>query len=379
MKIAFDISYIQKKRAGIGRAALNLLQGLLEHDRVNEYILHGWSYSLDIETIKIFKKHNVQLSLLKIPGNIKRFFWNQFRTPNIEYFLKSINIFHSSDPFLPPLHTAKGIITIHDLVYKKYPHLLQKEVLKWDSHIIKSIQRANAIITPSNQSRNDIIEFFPSAADKINVVHFPIEPIFTNIPDPNYDSFIKSKYNLDNPFILFVGTIEPRKNIVNLIKAFEMFQLKHKSPPQLVICGKPGWMYEDIFKTMKGPSVVGKIRYFNYLPEKELASLYRLAHIFVFPSVYEGYGFPVLEAMASGTPVITSNTSSLKEIAEGAAILVDPTSIDEFADSMIKLSENDSLRNELSRKGLERIKLFNSATAAEQVLNIYKQLMNKNK
>lgn len=374
MIIAFDISYIQKKRAGIGRAALSVLQNLLEHDRTNEYILHGWSFSLDIETIKIFKKPNVQLSLLKIPGNIKRFYWNRFRTPNIEYFLKSINIFHSSDPLLPPLHTAKSIITIHDLSYKKYPYLFQKQVLNWDKYILKSIKRADAIITPSDQSRNDIIEFFPSAVDKINVVHFPIESIFTNIPETNYDSLIKSKYNLDNPFILFVGTIEPRKNLVNLIRAFEMFQHKHKSPLQLVICGKLGWLYRDIFEAIKQSSIVSTIRYFNYLPEKELASLYRLARIFVFPSLYEGYGFPVLESMASGTPVITSNTSSLKEIAEGAAILVDPTNVDELADAMMRLSENDSLRTELSRRGLERIKFFNPETAAEQVLNIYKQL-----
>ncbi len=374
MKIAFDVSYIQTKKTGIGRAALSLLQSLLEHDRINKYILHGWSLSLDVEMINNFKNKNVQFNLLKIPGNIKRFYWNRLHCPNIEYIVKGIDIFHSADPLLPPLNTAKGVITIHDLVYKKYPNLLQKQVLKWDTYIFKSVERANAIITLSNQSRNDIIEFFPFAADKIKVVHFPIESIFTNIPEPNYDNLIKSKHNLDNPFILFVGTIEPRKNLINLIRAFEMFQHKHKSPLQLVICGKPGWLYKDIFESIKQSSIVSKIRYLNYLPEKELASLYRLSHYFVYPSLYEGYGFPVLEAMASGTPVITSNTSSLKEIAEGAAILVDPTSIEELSNSITILYKNDSLRNELSKKGLERIKLFNTETAAAQVLDIYKQL-----
>lgn len=373
MIIAFDVSYIQKRRTGYGRSALELLKAMLARDTQNEYILHGWSYSLDNKEIFKFQRENVRTSIRRIPGVLKRFYWNTLERPCLDFFIGEHDVFHSTDPLLPPTKNQLKIITVHDLAYKKFPQFFKSYILQWDSYITKSVRRADAIIVPSRQTKMDIVEKFQMPENKIHVINFPISSLFNPVPTIG-DREVKKKFQLNFPFTLFVGTFEPRKNIPRLLKAFEIFQTDRPTELHLVLAGKRGWLYEDIFDAIRKSTFRDKIHYLEYVPDTALASLYRLAEFVVYPSLYEGYGFPVLEAMASGKTVLTSNVSSMKELGDTVVFSIDPYKVEEIAHAMKVLHDNESTRNELSRRGIEYIRNFSSEKAAMNVMELYHSL-----
>lgn len=374
MTIVIDVSYLQKNRAGYGHHTGELLDVLFEYDKDNRYKLFGWSYSIDKEAIYSYKNSNIQINISRIPGFIKRVYFNRFRFPDIKFFVGDFDIYHSTEPLAPPVRDKKLIITIHDLAYKKFPKFFEKNVLGWDKFIIKNIHRADAIIVPSQNTKKDVMEFFKIPEEKINVVYLPINKKYFSIPEDNIVAGVRKKYNIEFPYVLFVGTIEPRKNIKTLIKAFEEFHQSKKSDLNLVLVGKKGWMYQDILKSIVQSSFSNKIHILDYVPLEDLVVLYRLAKFFVYPSVYEGYGVPVIEAMACGLPVLTSESSSIQEIAKDVAIFFNPADVEELKEAMLSIDENESLRVKISQKGLERIKCFDRKVAAEKILNIYKKL-----
>ena len=229
----------------------------------------------------------------------------------------------------------------------------------------------------SLQTKADVLEFFNVDENKIHVIHFPASPIFTPIHDEAFDAAVKKKFTLDFPFALFVGQIEPRKNIIALVKAFELLHSTYKTELHLVLVGRRGWLYREIFDSINRSPLRSKIHYLEYVPDVELSSLYRHAEFFIYPSLYEGYGSPVLEAMTSGVAVITSKSSSLQEIWGNAALLVDPNNVEEIAHALQTLHQNESKRIELSKLGLEHVKAFSSQAAADSVLRLYKSLMSQ--
>ena len=300
MTIAFDVSYIQTRRAGLGRYATELLRALLATDTENLYKLHGWSYSIDRDWIANLPQRNVQTYVTKIPGFVKRFYWNRLRVPPIEAFIGRFDLFQSIDPFLPPTRNKKTVTTIHDLSYRKFPELFEPNVLRWDPYVLRSVRRASAIIVPSDQTKNDITELFRVPQEKITLVRPPVSQIFSPEPNRSVDEAVMQKHQLGKPFILFVGTIEPRKDVDSLIKAFEILRLERQSDVQLLIVGRRGWLYDKTFEAMRSSTVRDEIHYTDFVPDSELASLYRLSQFVVYPSFYEGHGSPVVEAMASG-------------------------------------------------------------------------------
>ena len=374
MKIAFDVSYIQTKRAGYGRFSLELLKALIEHDRENKYLLHGWSFSLDMNELLKFKGANVELRSARIPGFFKRAYWNTLRAPKLETLIGDFDLFHGAEPMLPPTGKKK-IATLYDLSYKKFPQFFESGVLDWDPYVTRTVNEADSIIVPSINTKNDLVSFFSVPPEKVRVVHLPAAKCFS--PERSKeDVSLQSRYGLGANFILFTGSLEPRKNIPLLIKAFEQVHQNHLDI-QLVLAGKRGWLFEEIFKVLERSPAKQNIRYLDYVPEQDLAALYRSSLFFVYLSLYEGYGLPVIEAMASGTPVITSNSSSLGEIGEGAAILIDPTRVDELVAAMESLYSNPPLRQDFSLMGLSRAKEFSRAAAAGTVLDLYRMLGTK--
>lgn len=375
MKIAFDVSYVQRRRAGVGRHAIQLLRSLLTYDRENEYVLHGWSWKIDKSALAQFAAMpNVTLSVSKIPGDVKRFYWNHLRQPSIESVVGEAQIFHSMDPLLPPVRRAKTLCTVHDLAYKLYPDLFEDRVKSWDAFVHDAIDSADRIIVPSDQTRADLCELFAVEIDRVQVIQLPPDPIFTAHADSEFDLIVRERFRVQRPFVLFVGTIEPRKQVDRIVAAFERMQAAARHDVELVLVGKRGWLYDDVFRTINNSPERGRIRYVEFVSERELASLYRQALCFVYPSLYEGYGFPVLEAMASGVPIITSNTSSLREIADGVALLVPPTSTEDLADGMEMLITNEVRRVEMRQRGLHIVQQFTAERAARQVLSLYDSL-----
>ncbi len=375
MTIAFDVSYIQKRSAGYVRAANELLQSLLELDKKNQYILHGWSNSLDVRRVRQFENERVRLSIARIPGGLKRFYWNTLRVPRLESYTGPFDVFHSTDPLLPPTKSHKTIITIHDLSYKRFPQFLERHVVQWDKYISRSTKMTAAIIVPSLQTKKDVVEYFNVDERKIHIVRFPISSLFAQQQNAESVVAVKKKFSLEFSFALFVGRFEPRKNIVGIIKAYELFRQTKYSELNLVLVGQKGWKYQEIFDAINRSPFRSNIHHLESVADSELASLYQVAKFFVYPSLYEGYGFPVLEAMASGIPVITSKSSSLEEIAGNAALLVNPENTDELAKAMQTMDNDESKRQEFSRRGIEKARKISSKSAAEQVLSLYQSLM----
>ncbi len=375
MKIVLDISYFQIERAGYGHHTTELLNTLLNYDRENEYILWGWSFSIDKKAVCKFARENVVIKLSKIPGFIKRFYFNKLKFPDVKYIVGDYDIFHSCEPLMPPIKNKKSIITIHDLAYKKFPNLFQSQVLKWDKIIAQNVYRTDSIIVPSEQTKNDVINAFKVPEDMVNAIYLPVDDKFYHSIDKLLIEKVKEKYKLLFPFILFVGTIEPRKNITVLIEAFEKLHKLKKLELHLVLVGKLGWYYKPILDRISKSSIKNKIHLLHYIPLDDLVAIYRLAEFLVYPSIYEGYGVPVLEAMASGTAVITSRSSSLIEIAGDSALFFEPSDSDKLRDAILNLCEDTNLKKNLINKGLERIKKFDRKTAAEKILSIYKRII----
>jgi glycosyltransferase involved in cell wall biosynthesis len=375
MIIAYDVSHIRQHRAGIGRLATIQLQGLLSADTQRTYVLHGWAPDLDAERIRSFLQPNVRLSIAQIPGVIKRVYWNILRMPPLDRLIGPFDVFHSAEPLLPPMGKRKSIITFNDSAYYKFPHFYGKAIArKWDYLYRRSLGIADAIVVLSENTRTDLIEMMALPPERIHIVRPPTDPFFSLARSAQDVARVRQKLSLPEQFMLYVGTLEPRKNIPNLVKAFEMFQETVRRPVSLVIVGRLGWLYEDILATIKSSPVREKILLLDYVTDDDLAVLYRLALMFVFPSLYEGHGYPVVEAMASGTPVITSNNSSLKEIGKDAALLVDPGNVGEICRAMQRLDSEEGLRQEMVIKGLERAAQFSVKNAVDAILHLYETM-----
>lgn len=371
MRIGYDVSYIQTRRAGIGRHALEILKSVLAFNGGHQFVLHGWSHSLDGRLLRTFESPYVHLSIAPIPGHIKRLYWNRLRQPSVELFTGKLDCFHSTDPFLPPLAQASAICTVHDLAYLRYPAFFEKRVLAWGNHVRRSVQSADAVCVPSQQTKEDVMEFLNIPAERIHLVQPPVSEMVDISLRSERDDDLVRHLGVTSPYILFVGTIEPRKNIVTLVRGFEQCVRESPSDVTLVIAGKIGWEAEESLEAIRHSPYNKRIQYLEYVDETQLAALYRKAICFVYPSFFEGYGFPILEAMASGIPVITSANSSLREIADGVALLVQPEKAEDIAEALTMVLGNEVRRVEMRQRGLEIVKQFSRERAAKQVLGVY--------
>ena len=271
---------------------------------------------------------------------------------------------------IPYFIKAKKVVTIHDLAYympqfdayKLFDTIYMKFMIK------SSCKRADAIISVSENTKKDIIEILKIDKNKITPVHEGVDSKFKIIKDKNKLNSIKNKYNLDKEFIFYAGSISPRKNIKRLIKAFESIQ--KKTDLDLVITGNKLWNnVEEMELIKKNP----RIKLLGFIPEEDLPTIYNLASIYVYPSLYEGFGLPILEAQASGCPIIASSASSLPEVAgKGGALFIDPYKEKEIAKAILKLDRDKSLRTKLTKYGLENVKNFSWEKAALETLQLLK-------
>jgi len=310
----------------------------------------------------------------------------------IPYMVKSsnINILHIPEhhhSFIMPffVNKAKVIVTIHDLVpilftktqLSRHPYNNFRFWWRWNFTFKLIRNRIDFVIADSENTKNDCIKHLKIPEEKIKVIYIAADEIYRPLDSTEEVKKEIKKYNINSQFILFVGTLESRKNIPNLIKAF--YKLKNRGiTHKLVITGKKGWNYAEIFKTVEKLNLQKDIIFTDYVPEEDLVKLYNAAEVFVYPSIYEGFGLPPLEAMSCGCPVITSNISSLPEVVGDAGITIDPYNIEELANKMYEVLINEDLRKELSTKGLERAKLFSWKKAAEETWQVYELLYNKN-
>lgn len=365
MKIAINTLGSSKIKVGIGNYVVNLVNELQKLDFENDYlILVGRENRGLFAKSKNFKFVTVwfwnQNKLLRI-------FWEQLILP-FRLLIHRIDILHSPGFVSPILKTTKQIITIHDMTFFTHPNYHLKSKVKYFQNMIPiSAKNANWILTDSENTKKDVVEILGTDQTKIKTVYFGTNFKFLK----GSSKFIKQKYKLNCPFILFVGMIEPRKNIFNLIRAFSKIssKIKHK----LVIVGKKGWMYDEIFELVEKLTLREKVIFTDYVSDKYLEYFYSAADLFIYPSYYEGFGIPVIEAMACGCPVITSNNSCLSEIAKNAAVLINnPDDTEEIAQKIKRVLFSSIVKQNLSKKGLTRAKDFSWQKTAAKTLEVYK-------
>lgn len=290
-------------------------------------------------------------------------------------FNTKADVSHFFNFFIPNNIKSKTIVTVYDMVYKFYPETMNKKNYKiLDKNLQRSCRDADLILTISENSRKEIVEFMDVPHDKIRIVYPAADiDIFYSREETHTKNILKNKYNLDSDYILYLGALEPRKNITTLINAFKIVSERNRYI-NLVISGPRGWLYEDIFKLVKDLNIEDRVIFTGYVAEEDKPAIYAGALAFVFPSFYEGFGIPPLEAMACGTPVIVSNTSSLPEVVGDAGILINPMDIESLAFEIDRLINDQALRKNYIEKGLERAENFSWDDSAKKVVDIYRSL-----
>lgn len=369
MKIAIDYTSAARQRAGIGRYTRSLIRALAAQDQTNPYALYVPRDALYLDDARAFPKN---FRVVRAPFNERYMvaLWQRARAPlPIEVLTGTSDVFYSPDFVLPPTRAKRKILTIHDLSFKRHPETAVPN-LKWylDAAVPRAIQRADLILADSDATRSDLQEFFGASPDRIQTLYSGYDDFFQRITDAAILKNVRVKYGLDKPFILNVGTIEPRKNLVRLIEAFS--RLKQRRELELVIAGGRGWMYDEIYEAPQKFGVSAQVRFIGFTPDEDLPALYSLAELFVYPSLYEGFGLPVLEALACGAAVVTSNNSSLPEVAGDAALLVDARDTAALVWAMQRLLDDSTWRAIKQQKALAQAQKFSWQKSAAQLQRV---------
>ncbi len=287
-----------------------------------------------------------------------------------------LDVLHSPD-FIPPFRrNCKSVITIHDLAFLLYPHFLTKESARYYGQIDQAVRRTNHIIAVSEATRRDIIERLGVPENKITVIYEAANPLFRPLDRQEALQRARERYPVPEAFILFVSTIEPRKNVQTLLRAYRQFLDHYKQDVKLVFAGSRGWLFEDVFALVEALRLEEHCIFLGRVSSEDLLYLYNAAQMLVQPSYYEGFGLPPLEAMACGTPVIVSNVSSLPEVVGDAGLLVDPNSVDEITVAMWRLLTDEALRQQCIQRGLKRAQSFSWDKTALQTLEVYRRVAN---
>lgn len=375
MKIAIDISQIAYEGTGVAEYTREMVRSLLEIDKENEYILFGISF----RRRKILQSHfnsvkylsdKVSLKLFPIPQTVGNFLWNRLHIVNIEKLIGKVDIFHSSDWIQPPT-LAKKVTTVHDLVVYKYPQTSHPNIIETQKRRLFWVKKeCDLIFADSMATKNDLVKILKFNHKKIKVVYAGVSNIFKPVSEKEIER-VRRKYDLQGEYILAVGTQEPRKNTQNVLRAFEQFSqhaliAARKRPIKLVIVGKLGW--GEKIRQSKYVRVLG------FVDRKDLPGLYSTASVFVYPSLYEGFGLPVAEAMKCGCVVVTSDRGSLKEIAGEAAILVDPQDSRDISTKLIRFFINKDVGKSYMEKGEKHAAKFTWKKSAGEILRLYRRL-----
>jgi glycosyltransferase involved in cell wall biosynthesis len=378
MHIAIDYTPAVHQRAGIGRYTRGLVQALTRLDSENQYTLMVLGRT-GAHFIPPTLPTNFKLRFAPISDRWATVLWYRLNLPlPVELFSGQADLFHGPSFTLPPSLTP-SLLTVHDLSFLRYPQGAHPALLAWLTKAVpRSLRRARHVLADSESTRADLIELMQVPTDRITVIGAGVEERFQPVTEPETLGQIQARYKLPDRFILSVSTLEPRKNFTGLIAAFSQMAAASEMPSiadlHLVIAGGKGWLYDDIFAAAKTSPFRERIHFAGYVADEDLPALYSLATLFAFPSHYEGFGIPVLEAMACGTPVVCANNSSLPEIAGDAALMVEATDMEALADAMRRLVVDSLLREKLIRRGYEQARKFRWEEAARRLLGVYSEI-----
>ncbi len=370
MKVCLDYQPAVAQRAGIGRytreLARHLATRLGAEDRLRLFYLdfRGNGEAPDIPGAEAAPWR-------RLPGAWLQQCWKRLSWPDYASLAGKADLYHFTNFIIPPLKRGRAIATIFDMSFARLPQCAEaKNLVYLRSRMARTIARADAIVTISQFSADEIAAFHPEAAGKLHVTPLGIDPRL-KAPAPRTLRDVRQKLKLERPYILSLGTIEPRKNFPFVVKVFDLLE---RHDLDLVIAGMPGWQCEPIFDSFRKAKRAGRIRYLRYVPDADLPALYAGAEMFVLASLYEGFGFPPLEAMACGTPVVASSGGSLPEVlGEGARIMPD-FDVDAWREAIDRLLRDRDAAQSLAQRGLARSAGYRWETTAEATLRLYRTL-----
>lgn len=377
MRIAIDALPLMVPKTGIGFYTHHLLSEFIRIAPENDYYLCDilWGRSF-YNLIKIKNFPGMSDTLQHISG-----FSFPFRIMSRIALLlyarttKGARKIEKMDLFFGPNFRAifrkslRTVITIHDMAHEYYPENVDEKLLRYlKQELLRTARFATLIIADSQNTKMDILKFLNVPEDKVKVIYIGIDKTFRPVTDPIILEATRKKYHLPGKFILYLGAIQPRKNIAGLIRAYHLLCQDPNFKYRLVVAGGIGWKNRDINQLVFELGLKDRIRFTGYISSSDLPILYNLAEAFIYPSFYEGFGLPVLEAMACGTPVVTSNVSSLPEVGGNAVVSINPRSVDELANEIRRILSDKELRSRCITKGLERAKIFSWEKCALETL-----------
>ncbi len=368
MRIAIDARKLQD--FGIGTYIRNIVTELDKIDHETEFVVlgrpadveRGWALGPNFRLVAEPARPYSAAEQIWIPWRLRR---------------ERVQLVHEPHYVLPPAITCRSVVTIHDCIHLMFPQYLPNRAayVYARGSMWSATRKADRILTVSEASKRDILRFFGVRPEKVQVVYNAIDERFLLPPDEDGMDRIRRRYQLDRPFVLYVGNIKPHKNVERLIAAFGRARAACSDDLQLLIVGDELSRYPSLRQMVHRHRLDKAVRFLGFQPASTIASFYRLARAFAFPSLYEGFGLPPLEAMACGTPVVTSNVSSLPEIAGDAALLVDPTSVDDIAEGIRRAVMDEPLRQHLIARGLVRARQFSWADSVARIHRLYMEVL----
>lgn len=374
MRIGIDARSVLKQRTGVGNYTYNLIENLSQIDRENQYVLFYSHHKNVRSAIPKFDNPNFQSKFIRFPNKLLNLMWGTLRIPKIDWLVGEVDLYHSPNYNLNMLGKGKSLMTIHDLnffTYRKY----SISSARWHyAFKIKSYaHQVDAITVVSESTKREVLKYMEVPGEKVHVVYNGYSPSFRPLEESENTQKVLEKYKIEGDFILYVGTLEPRKNIEGLIRAYH--QCKAKDDFLLVLAGGKGWKYKHIFRLVEELKLENRVVFTWYVPDSDLPVLYNQASLFVYPSFYEGFGIPPLEAMACGLPVIVSNTTSIPEVVGDAGVYVDPHDVEQISRSIDTVLSDEQLRKGMIGRGLERARLFSWEKTAREILRLYHQIV----
>ncbi len=377
MRIGIDYTAAVRQQAGIGRYTRSLIRALADLDRDNEYVLFvagGWG---DGDGLGPWPD-NFRLRTVPLSDRWLNLLWQRLRVPvPIQWVTGPLDLFHSPDFVLPPLGRTPAVLTVHDLSFLRVPECFVEGFREYlEQAVLRAVGRARFILADSFSTRRDLIELMAVEPERVDVLYPGVEERFAPMHDPVTLSSVRARYSLPERFVLGLGTLQPRKNFRGLVDAFaQMVAARgHErafADLHLVIAGGKGWMYDELLAQIEAGGLGHRVHLLGFVPDADLPVLYNLGAVFAFPSWYEGFGVPLLEAMACGTPVVAADNSSLPEVIGDAGFMVRAGDTGALAHAMARLITDPDLRARLVAAGQGRARLFTWEKGARKLLEVY--------
>lgn len=386
MHVGIDFTAGAWQGAGIGRYTRELIGAILAQSpdiRFTLFYAAGFPgaapppYLREVRRLCASHPHTRAVPIPLPPRRLTQL-WHRLRIPlPVEWLTGPLDMLHAPDFVAPPTR-ARLLVTIHDLSYMVHPECAVPGVAAFLRDAVpRALQRADAIVADSESTRRDLQRLLNIAPERVSVVYPAVDERFRPLP-PEVCEPVRQRLHLPSRFILFVGTIEPRKNLVRLLEAFARIDpaaLRDGGDNLfLVIAGRRGWMYQPVFEAIDRLDLRDRVHVLDFVADSDLPIVYNLAQAFVYPSIYEGFGLPPLEALACGTPVMTSDNSSLPEVVGDAALLAPADNVEALSDGMIRLLNDSALRHHLRQAGLEQARRFRWEASARQIIEHYHSL-----